>query len=260
MLKKLVLTILFFAVLTGPARGETVDEVLALYTEGRFTEAMEKGRALGTVDGLNLAVRSQFILIQYTYDPKLRRSVIERAMVDARKAYDMDPDNLEATTNLGIIIALRGKYERSISDGRESRDLFRKAVEMGPEDSWALGALASWHADIIDQAGFIIGRLIFGAKKKKAYEFFDRAIKAEPGNLTIRAAYVRALLKLKPKKFAVIIQENMDYILKSQADNVLESLMKEQIRQIRIAMDNNDQERLELLLDEAVSLELVPDN
>jgi hypothetical protein len=52
----------------------------------------------------------------------------------------------------------------------------------------------------------------------------------------------------------------MDYILKSQADNALERLMKEQIRQIRIAMIKGDKDRLELLLDEAVSLELVPDD
>ncbi len=152
MLKKLVLMVLFFTGLTGPARGETVDEILALYTEGRFTQAMEKGRALGTVDGLNLAVRSQFILFQYTFVPQLRRSVIERAMVDAWKAYDMDPDNLEATTNLRIIIALRVKYERNGSDGRESRNLFRTAVEMDPQDCWALGALTSWQADTFEQA------------------------------------------------------------------------------------------------------------
>jgi len=52
----------------------------------------------------------------------------------------------------------------------------------------------------------------------------------------------------------------MDYILAADADNMLERLMQEQIRQIDLALASGDKERLELLLDEAIPLELVNSN
>lgn len=237
-----------------PAAAVTLDEVQQLYTEGHFAETVKEGKALGTFEGLNLAVRAQLIMVQYVYDLDARVKAIDAAVVDAEKAQGLEPDNLEATINLGIIIGLRGKYSRSVSDGKECRDLFEKAVEMDPNSSWALGVLASWNADTIDQAGGIAGRLIFGAKKKEAWRLFDAAIKADPNNLTIRAAYVRALLKLKPGKFAETIDENMKYILDAPSNNALEDIMKRQMLEIKKARAAGDEERLKQVLDEAIPL------
>ena len=258
-MKTFVVGVLFWLLSGSLAVAQGYDEIEALFNNGDFEQTVEQGRALGTSEGLTLALRGQLVMIQYLYKPEDRMAAIERAIEDGRQSVVLDPENVEAKINLGIIIGLRGKPTKSMSDGNESRALFEEALEMEPENSWALGTVASWHAETLYQGGFL-ARLAMGARKKIAWALFEQAMKVEPGNLTIRAAYVRAMLKLKPKKFATAIREHMDYILTADADNMLERLMQEQIRQIDLALASGDKERLELLLDEAIPLELVNSN
>lgn len=241
-----------------PAFSQTLEEVQALYDNGQFEEAVKAGRDLGSLEGLTLAINAQLVLVQYIYNPEKRLAALNRAIEDSDKAEKIDPEDVEVLVGRGILIGLRGRYERSIADGKESERLFLKAIEIDPNQSWALGAMGSWHAETLAEAGSIAGRLIFGAKRKLAWLYFNRAIEAEPDNLAIRAAYVRALLKIKPKKNVEAIRENFEYVLNAHPKNALERLMKEQVRQIKEAFYGGDREKLKLLLKEAIPLEMVP--
>lgn len=248
----LVLVVVLLLGFSPPAAAQTYDDALARFDNGDFEGAVAAGRALGTGEGYTLAVRGQLVLIQYIYDAARRAAAIERAIADGRKALAMVPDSVEARVNLGIAIGLKAKQNRSVSEGKEARDLFREAVEMDPDSAWTLGTLGAWHGETIYQAGLIPARLIMGARRKHAYALFEAALESDPGNLTIRAAYVRTLLKLKPEKFAATIEQNIRYILEAEPDNALEELMQEQIRQIELALISDDEKRLEQLLEEAV--------
>lgn len=252
---------IFLVFLLGPfpAFSQTLEEVQAYYDDGQFEEAVVAGRALGTVESLTLAIRAQLILVQYIYQPEDRLAALNRAIEDSDLTQKIDPNNIEVLISTGILIGLRGRYERTIADGKESQRLFLKAIEMDPYQSWALGAMGSWHAETLAEAGSVAGRLVFGAKRKLAWEYFNRSLEAEPDNLAIRAAYVRALLKIKPKKNKDAILENFDYVLNATPKNALERLMKEQVRQIKEAWYGGDREKLTLLLNEAVPLEMVPE-
>jgi len=210
---------------------------------------------LGTVKGLKFALRAELVLAQYIYKPEARLASIEKGLEDADKAMEMAPNDVEIIISTGILVGLRGRYNQSISDAKEAARLFEKAIEIDPNQSWALGALGSWHAETIAEAGVIAGHLILGAKKKLAWEYFDRAIGVEPENLAIRAAHVRALFKIKRKKNTEEIKKNIAYILSQPAKNALEKILKEQIRQIDAAWKAGDEKTLKLLLDEVVSLE-----
>ena len=251
MKNKFHLFLVFFGFLgfTQPA-GASYQDALELYNAGKFEAAVTAGREAGTPEGLTLAVRGQLVLIQYIFDEKDRTAAINRAIEDSETALALDPENIEAILNLGIIYGLRGRYEKSISDGKKSRDLLKRALKASPTNSWALGSLASWHAETIFQAGRLPAWVIFGAGRKRAFSLFARAAKLEPENLTIRAAYVRALLKVGDKKHNRLVNDNIEYILNAPAVNALEQMMKDQIRQIKKAIETNDDESLELLLDE----------
>ncbi|MHA1543556.1 MAG: hypothetical protein ACTSU8_00285 [Alphaproteobacteria bacterium] len=255
---KLFSFLLVFLFGSFPAFSQTLEEVQEYYDSGEFDEAIEAGRALGTLESLTIAIRAQLILVQYIYQPEDRLGALNRAIEDSELTKQIDPDHIEVLISTGILIGLRGRYERNIADGKEAERLFLKAIELDPNQSWALGAMGSWHAETLAEAGSIAGRLVFGAKRKLAWYYFNRAIEAKPDNLAIRAAYIRALLKIKPKKNEVMIRENFEYVLKTPAKNALERLMKEQVRQIKAAFYGGDREKLQLLLDEAVPLEIVP--
>jgi len=253
-LTSVFILILLLAATPGVVHANSYDGALANFYAGDFDRAVAEGRSLETSAGYTVALRAQLVLIQYLYQPNLRMEAIERALADGEKALLLDPENFEAKLNLGIIFGLRGKYNRSIKDGLRSYDLLLEAVNAQPENDWMLGAMGGWHAEIIFEAGRIPGRLIFGAKRKKAMEYFEAAIEYGPDNLTIRAAYIRALLKLFPEAMKTVIDENMSFILIATPANALEMIMQRQIKQIKAAIDAGDQKTLALYLDEEMAL------
>lgn len=253
-MKKIAVGFLLWLASGTLAFTQTYEDVEALFDAGDFEQTAEAGRALETSDGYALAVRAQLVLIQYIYQPDVRLAAVDRAIKDGEKAILLDPSNLEAKLNLGVIIGLRGKFMNSISDGKRSRELFEEGLEMAPENSWALGILASWHGETIYQTGKILARMIFGARRKISLELFAKTMEVEPDNLTIRAAYIRTLIKLNRKTFRALIAENIAYMEKAEPKNALERLMKKQIRQIKAAMETGNNSRLDILLDEAVPL------
>lgn len=256
-IKLLPILVCFFFGGFQPAQAETYETVLTLFNNGQFAEAVAEGRELGTAEGYVLAARSQLVLIQYMTAQAERDGAIAQAIKDAEMALALESENIEAMINLGSAFGLRGKYRKSIADGKRSRDLLKKAAQMAPDNSWALGALASWHAETIYQAGRIPALIIFGANRKSVRSLFARAVLSDPENLTVRAGYVRALLKLDEnnrkdvKKDNALINENIAYILNSEPANALEAIVKQQIGEIKTALDTGDRQRLEVLLDGA---------
>ena len=240
----------------GLAWTYSYETALADFNAGRFDQAVVEGRRLETSAGFTLALRAELVLIQYLYQPETRMTAIERAVKDGEHALLLDPDNSEAKLNLGIIVGLRGKFKRSISDGKRSRELIEAALEAMPDNDWALGAMAGWNAEIIFQAGRIPGRLIFGARRERALQLFQEALEKGPDNLTIRAAYIRALLKLYPEAMKRDIDEQMALILNATPANALEQIMQRQMKVIKAAMEAGDEEKLALYLDEQMALEL----
>lgn len=255
--KLTLLLFCFFLLGLGPTQARACEDIQVLFNNGQFAEAVIEGRDLGTAEGYVLAARSQLVLILYLTSPAERDGAINQAIRDGEAALALDNGNVEAMVNLGVAFGLRGKEEQSISDGKRSRDLLKKAVQMAPDNSWAIGALASWHAETVYQAGRLPASIIFGADRKSARSLFARAVLADPENLTIRAGYVRALLKLDEnnrkdlKKDTALINENIAYILKSEPANALEEIVKLQIREIKTALDNGDGQRLKMLLEGA---------
>lgn len=254
MKKYLFLLILLLVPQTGAAQPN--GNVEQLYIDGKFEEAVTLGRKMGDAEGLKFALRAQLVLAQYIYEPEKRLKAIETAIKDADKAEAMAPEDVEFLISKGILIGLRGRYNRSISDGKEAYGLFLRALDIDPDQSWALGAAGSWNAETLAEAGSVAGHLIFGAKKKVAWEYFSKSLEVDPDNLAIRAAYIRAMFKIKPKKNFGVILENFEYVLNAKPKNALERIIQEQIRQIKEAYYKGDTDRLKLLLNEAVPIEM----
>lgn len=248
----------FLVFLLGPfpAFSQTLEEVQGFYDEGKFEMAVKAARSLGTLEALTIGIQAQLVLVQYFYAPDQRLAALNRALEDSDMAEKIDPENVEVLLSRGILIGFRGRHERSIADGKESERLFLKAIEIAPNRSWALGAMGSWHAETLAEAGSITGRLIFGARRKLAWYYFNRALEAEPDNLAVRAAYIRALLKIKRKQNEDAIRENFEYVLNGHPKNALERLMKEQVRQIKEAFYGGNREKLKSLIYETAPLEM----
>lgn len=248
--------ILVFLLAVHPARGASLGEVEQYYKDGDFEKTLAAGRELGTKEGLQFALRAQLIRAQYILPPEERLPALAKAIPEARSALARYPDDVELIISTGILIGLRGRMERSVGDGKEARALFEKALELDPDQPWALGALGSWHAETVHEAGAIAARLVMGAKKKHAYAYFDQAYEADPNNLPILAAYIRMIFKLEPKHLAGRLRVLIREVENAEPKNGLDRLMQEQIRQIEAAWLAGDNETLNLLLSETQPLEM----
>ena len=255
-MQKLVLTILLFMA-PGWALAQELPDVEKLYIDGKFEKAVALGQKLQTLEGLQYALRSKLVLVQYVYPPEIRLDEINTAISEAEAAREKFPDDVELMISTGILTGLRGRYEKSIKDGKRARELFEMAIAADPGQAWALGALGSWHAETIYEAGAVAGRLIMGAKKKLAYQYFDLSLEADSENIAIKAAYIRGLLKLKPKQLAGKLRVLIQEVKNATPKNALERILQEQIRQIETAWKAGEEEKLKTLLDEGVPLEMV---
>jgi len=244
-----------FLCLLLPVSGhaQTIEEAKAFYNAGQFEKAAETGRAAGGLEGLRFAVHSNVILVQYILPQDKRLEALEAAITEAQKIREKYPDDIELMISTGILVGLRGRYHQSVSDGKEARALFEMALAKDPEQPWALGALGSWHAETVYEAGGIAARLVMGAKKKFAWDYFDKSHEIDPNNIPITAAFIRALLKLKPKQYAGLLLSMIESVKKAKVTNALDRILQEQIKRIDAARLAGNEEELETLLDETVS-------
>lgn len=195
---------LTLAVGTHAAR---LDAVLAAEADGRFLEAAELGAALDTAAG---HARAAYALAVYGFHiapEEDREALFSRAMAHGERAVELDPDHADAqlqfahaagrhAESLGAMKAMRGGYAGKM------RDAMVRAVELDPGMAQAHLSLGAWHANVVDQAGGLVARAMFGATRKKALEHLERALALAPDDKVVNFEVGRCLLLLAPKKNA----------------------------------------------------------
>jgi hypothetical protein len=78
-----------------------------------------------------------------------------------------------------------GRYSQGISVakalaqglGEKVKDALEKTIELQPKHADAHIALGTFHAEVIDKVGSLIGSMTYGAKKDASFNFFAEALK-----------------------------------------------------------------------------------
>ncbi len=167
------------------ADAETIDGAHAAYVEGRFSEAAQLAKAVGTSEGYALAAKSLTIYGRYIAAADEKRLLFEQAMELANEAIQVDPNNSEAYLDLARAM---GRHSHHISKFRAAKENYAKktreaienAVRIDPESASAYVSLGRWHVGIIARVGSIVARVTFGARKKEVVASFERAIELNP--------------------------------------------------------------------------------
>ncbi len=84
---------------------------------------------------------------------------------------------------------LGGKIKQSLS----------RAIELAPKHADAHIALGTWHAEVIDKVGSLVGGLTYGAKKDAGADLLAKALKLNPDSAIARIEYANGLLLLYGK-------------------------------------------------------------
>jgi tetratricopeptide (TPR) repeat protein len=187
-----------------PKDAAVVDAWIAFHA-GEFERAADKGLAAG---GAGIAVANKATAIYANYleeSEKKKLALFEEVAARAEKQQAAEPKNPSGFYWQAYAL---GRYAQGISVakalaqgiGGKVKTALETALKLAPKHADAHIALASYHAEVIDKVGAMIGGLTYGAKKDTALKLYETALKLAPDSAIARIEYANGLVMLEGKK------------------------------------------------------------
>jgi hypothetical protein len=182
-----------------------VVEAWIAFHAGDFQAAHDQGIAAGPA-GLTVANKAQAIYANYLEkDDKARLRHFEEVAARAEAQQSRDAKNPNAFYWQAYAL---GRYAQGISIakalaqglGAKVKAALDTTIKLAPRHADAHIALGSYHAEIIDKVGGMIGGLTYGAKKDVGLKHFETALKLIPDSAIARIEYANGLVMLEGKK------------------------------------------------------------
>ena len=179
-------------------------EAWALFHNGEFQKAVDTGLKLGT-SGVTLANKAASIYATYLEKKEKARldmylEVAQRAEAQAAQ----DPRNPNAFYWQAYAI---GRYGQGISVakalaqglGSKVKNALETTIQLAPKHADAHIALGSFHAEVIDKVGSLLGRTQ-GASKDAGLTLYKNALKLNPTSAVAMVEYANGLVMLEGDK------------------------------------------------------------
>lgn len=181
-----------------------LQEAWRAYHAGDFGKAVELGLKEGMA-GYVVANKALMIYANYLEDDadrKLTRFQEIAARCEEQQA--AEPSNANAWY---IHAYALGRYSQGISVGKalaeglggKIKASLTRAIELEPNHADAHIALGTWHAEIIDKVGSLVGGLTYGAKKDLGAAHFEKALKLNPDSAIARVECANGLVMMYGK-------------------------------------------------------------
>jgi hypothetical protein len=187
-----------------PRDAAVVDAWIAFHA-GDFQAAHEQGLAAGGA-GITVANKAQAIYANYLEEnDKVKLAHFEEVATRAEALQAKDGKNANAFYWQAYAL---GRYAQGISIvkalaqgiGTKVKAALDTTVKLAPKHADAYIALGSYHAEIIDKVGAMVGGLTYGAKKDVGLKHFDTALKLNPDSAIARIEFANGLVMLEGKK------------------------------------------------------------
>ncbi len=187
-----------------PKDAAVLDAWLAFHA-GDFQKATELGLAAKGA-GITAANKATAIYANYLEDnEKKKLALFEEVAARAEAQQKAEPKNANAFYWQAYAL---GRYAQGISIvkalaqgiGATVKASLDATLKLAPKHADAQIALASYHAEIIDKIGSMIGGLTYGAKKETGLKLYEAALKLMPDSAIARIEYANGLVMLEGKK------------------------------------------------------------
>ena len=184
----------------GPKEAGAVEAWIA-YHAGQFERAVETGLAAGG-SGLNAANKAACIYANYLEEnDKKKISIYEEVAERCEAQQKADAKNANAFYLHAYAL---GRYAQGISIvkalkdgvGDKVRNSLATAIKLAPKHADAHIGLGTYHAEIIDKVGAMLGGLTYGAKKDTGVEMFEKALKLNPDSAIARIEMANGLIMM----------------------------------------------------------------
>ncbi len=174
----------------------------AMFHNGDFQKAVEAGLAIGDA---GLTVANKAACVYASFLEKREQARLDLYLEVARRAGSqarVDPLNVNAHYWQGYAL---GRYSHGISVakalaqgiGSQVKGSLEQTIRLQPRHIDAHIALGTFHADVIDKVGSLIGAMTYGARKDTGLSLFERALKLNIESAMGMIEYANAMLMLE---------------------------------------------------------------
>jgi tetratricopeptide (TPR) repeat protein len=177
-------------------------EAWRLFHRGEFQQAAEAGARAGG-SGELAAIKATCIHASYVENKEKARlelflDAAQRAEAYARR----EPSCANAWALHGYAL---GRYSQGISVakalaqglGGKVKESLERAIQLLPRHADAHIALATFHAEVIDKVGSLIGGMTYGAKKDTGLKLFEEGLRLNPTSIIGLVEYANGLVMLE---------------------------------------------------------------
>jgi tetratricopeptide (TPR) repeat protein len=177
----------------------------ALFHSGEFQKAVDLGIKLG---GDGLTVANKAACVYATYLEKQEKARLELFLEVARRAEAQvknEPLNINAQYWQAYALA---RYSQGISVakalaqglGSKVKVSLENVIKLEPKHADAHIALGSFHAEVIDKVGSLIGGMTYGARKDTGLALLQQALRLNFESAIGMIEYANAMLMLDGEK------------------------------------------------------------
>ncbi len=182
-----------------------VQEAWRAYHRGAFAEAVAQGLAAGGA-GVTVANKAQSIYANsLEKKPAARLALFEEAMQRAQAQAAAEPKNPNAHYQFAYAA---GRYSQGISVakalaqglGGRIRAALEATLKLAPRHGEAHIAMGTYHAEVIDKVGALVGGLTYGARREAGEEHFRKALKLLPDSPIAHLEFANGLVMMHGRK------------------------------------------------------------
>jgi len=178
-----------------------VEDAWRLYHRGDFQAAHEAGLAAGLA-GFNAANKAACIYANYLAPSdadkvRLYQAVAERCeALQSAQASNANAFYLQAYAlgRYGQLIGVAKALAEGI--GGKVKAALETAIRLEPKHADAHIGLGTFHAEVIEKVGVMIGKVTYGVSKDAAVEHYERALKLNPESAIARTEMADGLYRL----------------------------------------------------------------
>lgn len=187
-----------------PKGAALVDAWIAFHA-GEFEKAAKHGLEAG-IEGYTVANKATAIYANYLEASKEKKlALFEKVVERCEEQQEEQPKNAAAFYWHAYAL---GRYAQGISVikalaegiGERIRNSLAATLKLAPKHADAHIAIGVYHAEIIDKAGALVGRLTYGASADESIRHFKTALELNPGSAIARVEYANALVMMEGKK------------------------------------------------------------
>lgn len=186
-------------------REAKVQEAWRQYHRGAFAEAVALGLAAGGA-GITVANKAQSIYANaLEKKAAVRLALFQESMERAEAQAAAEPRNANAHYQFAYAA---GRYSQGISVakalaqgfGGRIRAALEATLKLAPKHAEAHVAMGTFHAEVIDKVGALVGGLTYGARKEAGEEHFRKALKLAPDSPIAHVEYANGLVMMHGRK------------------------------------------------------------